>query len=283
VIARSDTDRAVRVARVGAALAFLGLVFDAATSPHLIKVSWVLFAACGVFLAMAASLTIWRRSASRTHANVAFLVINAAAITQVWCGTELIVASGVAWVPFRQYQLGALAVALLAPAQAWLGIATIAGYIGAAVIQLVLFEPEVRARLPYGDPWASVVYGAFAIVLFLHRLRSMHAEQAVVRAQAEAEGYETLARAMVALRDLSNTPLQTITNTVELLQMGDARSRELGDRLERALRKLIELQELTQPYERQLRWRSGDEAWDPREILRSISVRGTGTTLGKKP
>jgi hypothetical protein len=46
---------------------------------------------------------------------------------------------------------------------------------------------------------------------------------------------------------------------------------------ETAIHELIDLHELTQPYERQLRWRIGDEAWDPREILRSITGRGSRT------
>jgi hypothetical protein len=270
VTAVADAQRAVRLTGVAAALGVFALAFDAVTSPHFIKVSWVLWAAMSVCGAVWLWLITSRRPTPKA-ATIGFLIVNAAILVQLWVGTELIAESGVRWVPFRQYQLAAMVVALLAPPKAWVGVVTISAYAGAALLQLALFDPSIREHLPYGDPWATVVYGVLAIAVLAYRLRSTRIEREAVRAHAEAQDYALLARAMVALRDLSNSPLQTISNIVELLRIEGLH--ELADRLERSVQKLVEIEEITRPYQRRLIWEAGDEAWNPKVVLRSIADR----------
>jgi hypothetical protein len=197
---------------------------------------------------------------------VAFLLVNTAIIVALWESSRGLAALDIPWVPFRPHQLGALAVALLAPPVASVGILAILGFIGAAVMQFTLFDPAIREQLPYGDPFASLAYGGFALALYVHRLRATQTERDVARVQAEAEGFERLARAMCAFRDLSNTPLQTLVNSVELLRQRGVH--DVADRIERAVLRLRQLEEHTRPYETQLHWQNGDEAWDPWAILR---------------
>jgi hypothetical protein len=176
-------------------------------------------------------------------------------------------------VPFRPTQLGAVAVALLAPPRAWVGVATICGFVGAAAAQYALFDPSVRAHIPYGDPWATLAFGGFAVALLLFRLRAARIEREAIGTRADAEGFERFARAMLAVRDLSNTPLQTLTNLLELVRQRGPEMDDIAVRLERTVARLTELEEVTRPYEHQLRWQPGDEAWDPRAILQASGRR----------
>lgn len=81
--------------------------------------------------------------------------------------------------------------------------------------------------------------GLFALVLLFYRRRSDERygerERAATRAQAEAEAYQRYARAMLALRDLANSPLQTATNLVTLLRVRAPEHADLTDKLERAV------------------------------------------------
>ena len=138
------------------------------------------------------------------------LVVNFAVIGSLWVSSQRLADSGVNWVPFRPHHLGVLAVALLAPSRAWVGIVSIVAFTSAALLQFALFDPEIRAHLAYGDPWATLAYGGFAIGLLIFRLRGNRIEQEMTIVNTRVVELERFARTMLAVRDLTNTPLQTL-------------------------------------------------------------------------
>jgi hypothetical protein len=193
---------------------------------------------------------------------------NASIVAALWVTSGFYAASGLFWVPFQANKLGALAVALLAP-PLWAGLASIAGFVGTAVLKLQLLDPAVREHIGFGEPWAVLIYGAFGVALLLYRLGSLARERELVQAQMEAAAARKSARLLLAVRDLSNTPLQVIAISSAILRAGGPRPRDTLNRLDRAVDELRVLHRALRRYESDMEWRPGDEAFDPATLLRT--------------
>jgi hypothetical protein len=268
----TDAERSLRAARIAGGLGTIGLTVDAivGTPDGGPAIQFVASVICG--LLWMATYTA-RPPRTVTYGNAIFLLLDAVIIVALWTKTEQIAASGLNWVPFRAHQLGAIAIALIAPPVAWVGVVAVVSIVGAAVLQFMLFDPAIRAHMPFGDPWSTLFFGGFALALLFYRRRADRRERDTAHAEADAENYQRFARAMIAFRDLSTTPLQTLTNMVVLLRQYGPELQATADRLERAVVRLTELERATRPFERQLQWKPGDESWDPKAILQMESLR----------
>ncbi len=269
----SEAERSCRIARITGGLGTFGLLADTIIDTRVGPPQTARLVA----IAVCAVLWLWalarKPRPSLAFGAAMFLALNVTITFALTISAHRLASTGLDWVPFRARQLGAMTIALLAPSPTWVGVVAIVGVIGSAVVQYELFSPEVQATLPYGDPWSSIFFGTFALVLLVYRRRADAKERELVRAQTEAESYQRYARAMLALRDLANTPLQTLTNIVELLRSRTSERDETVERLARTVGRLTELERATRPFEDELEWQPGDEAWDPREILRGTRPR----------
>lgn len=268
----TDPERSLRAARLAGGLGTIGLTVDAivGTPQGGPAIQFVASVICG--LLWMATYTA-RPPRTTLYGSAIFLLLDAAIIIALWVKTDQIAGSGLHWVPFRAHQLGAIAIALIAPPVAWVGVVALVTLVGAAVLQFMLFDPAIRAQMPFGDPWTTLFFGGFALGILFYRRRGDRMERDTAHAEAEAENYQRFARAMIAVRDLSTTPLQTLTNMVVLLRQHGPELRAIADRLERAVARLTELERATRPFERQLEWKPGDESWDPKAILQMESLR----------
>ena len=113
-----------------------------------------------------------------------------------------------------------------------------------------------------GEPWFILIYALFGGVLLIYRLRGLALEREMLRVQADAAATEQLARTVVRLRDYTNTPIQTIVFTTELLRAKTHDLKPTLDRLERAVAKLTELSQALTSYENAHKWSPGDESLD---------------------
>jgi hypothetical protein len=229
--------------------------------------SWPAVACTAFGLVLFMFLFARRAHASRRGAAAAFLVDAAALIALLWHGNAHWALLGARWAPFQANKLGAFIVGLLTP-ELWVGVVAILGYGLSAVLQWSLFAPEVRASLAVGEPAITLVFMAFGLALLVQSLRRFALERRLVRRQEEAVTLERLARALLAVRDLTNTPVQTIEFTAALLR---ARNPELGpalERLDRAIASLHELNHVLADYEADVEWHPGGESFDAREVLR---------------
>lgn len=273
---RSEAERSTRVARIAGGLATIGLTLDVIIDS--VDIGGPPSVTYLVALASLGVLWIWTLLQTRPtlrFGTTMFLAMTVATIAALTAHAERLAASPIEWVPYRAHHLAVLTVALLAPPRAWVGASAILGIVGVAVFQYALFPAEIRADLPYDEPTSMLFFGGFALVLLFYRLRADANERAITRALAEAELYQDFARTMLAVRDLSNSPMQTLTNIIEILRR--QKTPDLQPTvacLEHAVERLTQLEEVTRPYERHLRWRAGDESWNPQEVLRDAVPPG---------
>ena len=257
-----DTKHAWRGAFVAAVLNAVGMSVDfllARDIPTMPIYPYVMSTLVGVGISV--FLLIRRQRATVRLSSAAFLTNTVAILVALWITSGYWATSGRAWTPFQANKLGALAVPMLAP-QLGVGLASIAGFAAIAIGKFYFLDPDIHRGFPVGEPWFILIYALFAAVLLINRLRGLALEREMLRVQAEAAATEELARTFGRLRDYTNTPIQTIAFTTELLR---ARTHDLKptlDRLERAVDRLTELSHALTSYEDAHKWTPGDESLD---------------------
>jgi len=256
------TRHAWRGAFVAAALNATGMTVDfllARDIPAMPIYPYAMSALVGISLIV--FLLIRRQRTTVRLGSAVFLTNTAAILVALWITSGYWATSGRAWTPFQANKLGTLAVPALAP-QLGVGLAAIAGFAATAIGKFYVLEPEIQRGFPVGEPWFILIYALFGAVLLVYRLRGMALEREMLRVQAEAAGTERLARTVLRLRDYTNTPLQTITFTTELLRAKNHDLKPILDRLERAVDKLTELGHALNTYENAHKWSPGEESLD---------------------
>jgi hypothetical protein len=257
-----DTRHAWRGAFVAAVLNVVGMSVDfllARDIPTMPVYPYAMSTLVGVGIIV--FLLIRRPRATVRLGSAVFLANTVAILAALWITSGYWATSGRAWTPFQANKLGALAVPMLAP-QLGVGLASIAGFAAIAIGKFYFLDPEIHRGFPVGEPWFILIYAVFGGVLLIYRLRSLALEREMLRVQAEAAATDQLARTFVRLRDYTNTPIQTIAFTTELLRAKTHDLEPTLDRLERAVERLTELSHALTSYEDAHKWSPGDESLD---------------------
>jgi hypothetical protein len=204
-------------------------------------------------------LLIRRQRATVRLGSAVFMVNMVAIFVALWITSGYWATTGRAWTPFEANKLGTLAVPMLAP-QLGVGLVSIAGLAATAIGKSYFLDPEIRRGLPVGEPWFVLIYSLFGVVLLVYRLRSIALEREMLRVQAEAAAAAQVARTFLRLRNYTNTPIQTIAFTTELLRAKTYGLKPMLDRLERAVGKLTEFSRALSKYEQMHKWGPGEES-----------------------
>jgi hypothetical protein len=256
------TKHAWRGALVAAALNAVGMSVDFLLARDIAAMPIYPFAMSAlVGIGLIVFLLIRRQRATVRLGSAAFLANAVAVLAALWITSGYWATAGRAWTPFQANKLGALTVPMLAP-QLGVGLASIAGFAAIAIAKFYFLDPDIQRGFPVGEPWFILVYALFGAVLLIYRLRGMAMEREMLRVQAEAAAAQQLARTFLRLRDYTNTPIQTIAFTTELLRAKHHDLKPILDRLERAVDKLTELSDALTGYENAHKWSPGDESLD---------------------
>ncbi|WP_235217110.1 hypothetical protein [Archangium violaceum] len=230
---------------------------------RLLHVLWVL-GVLGVLFARRSRLTPRLIHGGFAAATVPFLPIFALA-------EYFMAGSGLIWVPMTGHRLVMLAMGVLAPTGLWLGGGLIASFaLEAAVLWFALGlggHPGVRS--PW-EPWVTLVYGGVALAILAYRVRSQNIELKLREVRAEAEALERLARLFIAVRDATNTPLQTLELSIALLRQRSPGSEPTIAAMERAVHRIRSLTQRLGSMDPLLVWREGDESFDADAMLRHL-------------
>ncbi|HKQ71772.1 MAG TPA: hypothetical protein VJT73_20655 [Polyangiaceae bacterium] len=197
--------------------------------------------------------------------SVAFLANNVMIAIALWVGATALTPHAPRGASFQAQKLGALAVALLAP-PLLAGLGSIGIFVGSAVARDLTLAANTRARFAE-EPWATLAYGAFAVGLYLYRLHAQRLERRMHEALAEARALQRVSRVLLAIRDFSNSPLQTLQLTTALLRLRHGGATDVVDRMDRALARLCHLNQAMARYESEVDWQSGEESMDAIAVL----------------
>jgi len=229
------------------------------TIPHV--PAWPPVMSIGAGFVLLGILLAHRDHPSARLGHAVFLLNVLVTLTALWLVDAGYASSGRTWAPFQEYKLAMVTVAVLAP-EGWVGLISITAYAAAAIVQLATFPPSVHAHLALGEPWATIAFATFAFVLLWYRLAraALELEHAITREKLVST--EHFAKVLLAVRDLANTPLQTIAFAAETAREMHPDVGPVMDHVERALDKLRVLDERLRKHDRAVTWTTGDESFD---------------------
>lgn len=193
------------------------------------------------------TILLWRRRRRPTRAfcTIAAVIMWVPFFPSLWLSEEttaLVGRDGHAWQPFVGHKLLFFGTAMLFPGPTWV-VAAMLGALGlhALVLWVHLDLGAPAAKSPVDEPWAMLTYLAVAGLLLAYRSYHARAERELQRMRAEARALKLATEAFLVVRDLANTPLQTLELALALL-----RRRHVGDDaiIDSALRAIARLRAL---------------------------------------
>jgi hypothetical protein len=170
------------------------------------------------------------------------------ALAAIWHAAEVEAASGQPFLPFNGNKILAFVVAIFCPSVR-LGVVLIGLLTAEALVQTAHFAPAVRSLIPQIEPFQTLVIGGGALVFLIAHRRHAAAVTELSRVQAEQRWIERIARLGLVVRNLTQAPLEAVRNGLSTLRrQGD--TDEQGARMERAVARLEQLNELLGPLDR---------------------------------
>jgi hypothetical protein len=150
----------------------------------------------------------------RTY-HLLFALAGLGAITMVLLNNDAMIRRGHIDA-FPGIKLAMLACAFLAPSGR-LGVLLIGlGTLAPVVETYAWWSPEQRAHMAMLEPWSTVLFGLVSLLLLIAQRRRTALLRTLATARADRDGLTRTARIVLALRDLVNSPLQTLIMSIEL-------------------------------------------------------------------
>jgi hypothetical protein len=221
-------------------------------------------AGAGVLLAIV--LLVRRKRPTTRLSTTVFLINNAFILVALWSTSGAFAAAPGKWIPFQANKIGALAASVLSPDLAT-GLIVICAYVGMALLRYATFPVDLQQRLPIGEPWVILIYAVFALAMLGYRVHSVSLSRRMLRVRTESLATQRLARTFLALRDFTNTPLQTIELAAKVLRKRCPETLPLLDRIDRSIDRLYRLNHAFSVYEAQIEWTDKDVSPDPSAVV----------------
>jgi hypothetical protein len=196
--------------------------------------------------AMEFAIAISRPQLPRRASLVIFAVTIAVISFCIWKNIDLYNTPDRPSSAFAEQKIVVIAIALLAPSE-MLGVALIAGVTGLVVAQYSMWPVARITSAPLLEPWQTVVIGGAALGMLHARRRHVRLMEELARVRTEATWVKRAARLSMSVRDIANSPLQTLQLGAELVRAEGAPVVDILDRLDRAISRLSDLNRALAP------------------------------------
>jgi len=228
--------------------------------------AWPSLASGATGAMLAILLLIYRRRPTIRLSMTVFMVNNAVIMVALWITSGAYAAAPGPWIPFQANKIGALAAAVLSP-DLISGIVVIGGFVGMVILRYFTLPLAQQHRLPMGEPWVIFIYAVFAFAMLAYRVHSVALSRRMLRVRTESIATQRLARTFLALRDFTNTPLQTIELAAKIVRKRCPEMTPTLDRIDRSIDRLYRLNHAFSVYESQIEWTDKDVSPDPSALV----------------
>jgi hypothetical protein len=218
--------------------------------------NWALATSVGLVGFGAAGLGRLPRTASLSLLAVQVCVVLAAS----WIAHDALAASGRPFAPFNITKALVFALALLVPSELWGGVLLMLTGL-AAYLQYSLWAPAVASRIPDVEPAATLLCAVMGVALLSAQRRHARAMRELTRSAAVNSELQQLEDLTLRMRDLTNTPLQTLRLSGEVIRCQHADLTPIVDRVDAALAQLQQLNGALAPLGA-LEWRADHLSFD---------------------
>jgi hypothetical protein len=226
---------------------------------RILSVAWALVN-IGVLVALRKKPRLW-------VARTAFAVVPLPLFPTFWLVLGERTLHALPYETFVREEIMCIIYALDTPPSAAITLVVICAF---TVDSLVLFltvspHPDLLAVQGW-QPWTILIYGACAAALALFRAHRQRREVSLIVEAERAAALQRLGRAYLAMRDLINTPLQTLHVSLSLLTARSPAARPVTDAMRRSVERLTEVSLILANTSKD-EWRSGMDAFDPVHAL----------------
>jgi len=225
---------------------------------------------CGVLTLVA--LKAWPASWRPRLGSYVFVLNLVPMFVMIWVAHATRVTMPGFWVPFQTHKLSAVTLAILAPVEAWAGLVGIVGLAVLAVSQYFTFPPQALQWIPTEEPGATVAYAAFAVVVLLFRLRGRKRAREALAAHEQAKMLRKSAQLILAVRDLVNSPVQSLSIDAELIRARHPDLAPVAERIQRSIHNLSRLNALVSKQAEALSPHLGQESFNAQEVVEGFGL-----------
>ena len=244
----SEDDRKTRnaalalsgVAITATLLVFAAEPFPLSTGVAQLRIVVVLWNIALLFL-------LWKKTGARA-ARFAFVVSLLPELATFWALKNAHVAMGLDFEPLVRQRYIFIIVALLAPPPVWMGTTILIAILAEALGEY-WFGGLSQRRLFEHEPWLTIAMAVLAVVVLVIRVRSIARERVLLQRVAELSHEARMTQMTLAVRDLTNSPLQILWLQVELLERSVPGAGRFVVPMKRAIVRLAELNRTLRSYD----------------------------------
>lgn len=181
---------------------------------------------------------------------------------------------------FGTYKVMAMIVALLAPFPYYVGYILLSFCLLLPPLQVLLFSPEIMRVTGYYEPWITMCYALVSFLVLHHRRSTLKIHAHLIESQAKEKSLRDFADVAMALRDLTNTPLQSLDLLIELLREEKISQKQASELLGRTTYRLRELMQVLSEQQKKIARQQVQQSMDSMDVIRQAF--GSINNYGKK-
>ncbi|MES2855680.1 MAG: hypothetical protein V4692_07445 [Bdellovibrionota bacterium] len=217
---------------------------------------------------------VWKPVITERGSAVIFLSIAASELLASSISASKFTNAQMPFTLFEAFKLVAVLIAALTPRPAWVGYLILSFCILVPPLQVLLLDPEIESWTNFREPWVTLQYAIAGILILRYRLNADGRQTVSVESQSSAKSKRDLAQVAEAVRDLTNTPLQSLEILSDLLKSNEIDSVQAADRMREATYRLREVVQIFEDNQTKLSMGQGSDTVDSFEVLRSKFTTG---------
>lgn len=193
---------------------------------------------------------------------------------------ELAAAQNLSISYFGTFKVMAVIVAMLAPFPHYVGYILLSICLFVPPLQVLIFSPEVIRTSGQYEPWITMCYALAGFLVLHHRVSTLKLHANLIESQAKEKSLRDFADVALALRDLTNTPLQSLDLLIDLLREEKISQKEASELLGRTTYRLRELMQVLSEQQKKLTKLQVQQSMNSMDIIRQTF--GSINQYGKK-
>lgn len=169
---------------------------------------------------------------------------------------------------FGSYKVMAVVIALLAPFPHYAGYFLLSFCLLIPPLQVLFFSREVMQASGQYEPWITMCYALVAFLVLHHRISTLKMHANLIESQTKEKSLRDFADVAMALRDLTNTPLQSLDLLTDLLREEKISQKQASELLSRTTYRLRDLMQVLSEQQKKIARQQVQESMNSMDIIR---------------
>lgn len=169
---------------------------------------------------------------------------------------------------FTSYKVMSVTIALLALFPHYVGYVLLSFCLLIPPFQTLLISPEIIQASGGYEPWITMCYAVTAFLVLRHRLGTLKLHANLIESQTKEKSLRDFADVAMVLRDLTNTPLQSLDLLIESLREEKISQKEASELLSRATFRLRGLMQVLDEQQKKIARQQMQQSINSMDIIR---------------